>query len=737
VLDQPQLEPLLVVAIIRALCQFADERIIPPLLAILALPSPLVYEAAINALSQMPDLAFNGLVEALDVPQDSPFTQRVRRVLLLMVPFPGERLLRALEQRRSDAQAHQILLVFQTQGKEAADLLVQKMQHRDELVREYIYQALEQMPGAVVVPALLQAAQQPGLRKTIGNFLLKYPEAAIPALVNLLGERERGPFAVEWLPRFGLPVLRPLITGLNDQRSQSRENAQRVLITLVRQRKDEEQEQTLQEVIRLFHPPLPMLARQALLDVLTESLADISMPALLSGLEDAQLLNDVADAFVRLAQKPAFQEKVLDELVAALYVDERRQGAEIALIRNGGLVVSRIGDLIVNSDPAVAGSARNIMSEIGAPALSFIWTAQSDRSNLSRREAAMTVFRSMPPELIKDELVELLVSDDRDDIAMAVSLLLARIYEEGQLPYQEQVMVPELIDYLQKGHNAPAVNLRIIALLLLLGESVIVEHLLQALWENPQQRKQLFYVFLLFSPTTQRTMLDLFDDPTTPPDLKAELATILGITLAPPVIEEYVRNISAYGVSAQRNVVLHQEELEISLRSLGGLLAGGHWDADTLQDLRTNSDGIVREICNVLLGIRYEPQLAKLRQDMQSQNETFKQQLIVIAAEKEAYQKEIRELQAENEKISDEHSTKSEELQRITRERDMLKVQMARLSKEKNELIQEKNEEIEKAKREKDDVMLRYQALQRQLSHVLGSGSSPQGPRSRPERSRP
>jgi HEAT repeat protein len=730
-LEQSQLEPLLVVAIIRALCQFADERIIPPLLSILAMPSPLVYEAAINALSQMLDVAFNGLVEALDVPQDTPFTQRVRRVLLLMVPFPGERLLRALEQRRSDEQAHQILLVFQAQGKEAAELLVQNIQHRNELMREYIYLALEQMPGAVVVPALLHAALQPALRKTIGDFLLKYPETAIPALVNLLGERERAPFAVEWLPRFDLAVLRPLITGLNDQRSQSRENAQRVLITLVRQRKDEKQQQALQEVIHLFHPPLPMLARQALLDVLTESLSDISMPALLSGLEDAQLLNDVADAFVRLAQKPVLQEKVLDELVAALYVDERRQGAEIALIRNGGLVVSRIGDLIVNSDPAVAGAARAIMSEIGAPALSFIWTAQSDRSNLSRREAAMTIFRSMPPEVIKDELVELLVSDDRDDIAMAVSLLLARIYEEGQLPYQEQVMVPELIDYVQKSYHAPAINLRIIALLLLLGESAIVDHLLQVLWENPQQCKQLLYVFLLLSPATHRSMLELFDDPTTPPDLKAELATILGITLAPPVIEDYVRNISAYGISVQRNVMLHQEELEIALRSLGGLLAGGHWDVDTLQDLRLNSDGIVREICNVLLGIRYEPQLSKLRQDMQTQSENFKQQLIVIAAEKEAYQKEIREIQAENEKISEEHNNKSEELQHIMRERDMLKVQIARLSKEKNELIREKNEEMEKVKREKDEAMLRYHALQRQLSHVLGSGSSQQDQRSR------
>ena len=233
-------------------------------------------------------------------------------------------------------------------------------------------------------------------------------------------------------------MLRPLVAGLNDQRASARELAQQVIISLVRQRQGAQQQEVLLGVVHLFHPILPPYAREALLDLLTATLVDVSMPALLDSLDDARLIEDVAEAFVRLTRKSELQDAVLDHLIDALFMEEQRQGAEIALIRNGGLAVSRVGELIVNPNASVARSAQFILGEIGIPALSFIWTAQSDRSNLARREAAMAVFRHMPPEVIKDELVTLLVGEDRDDIAMAVSLLLARVHEEAKLDYQEQ-----------------------------------------------------------------------------------------------------------------------------------------------------------------------------------------------------------------------------------------------------------------------------------------------------------
>ena len=183
----------------------------------------------------------------------------------------------------------------------------------------------------------------------------------------------------------------------------------------------------LHEIISLFNPRPPEQARNLLLSVLTNELADVSIPPLLEGLEDAHLVDDVSEAFVGLVHKPGLQNDVLDVLLQALSIDERRRGAEIALIKIGAPAVPRVGEMIVHQDPAVARAAKLIMRDIGVPALPFIWNAHSDKNNPARRAAALEVFHSMPTEVIQDELVTLLVSHRAEDISMAVSLLLDRI----------------------------------------------------------------------------------------------------------------------------------------------------------------------------------------------------------------------------------------------------------------------------------------------------------------------
>ncbi|WP_151757192.1 HEAT repeat domain-containing protein [Dictyobacter vulcani] len=721
-LEQPQLEQLVIIAIIRALCQFQDVRVVKPLLDILSMSNTLVYEAAIQALSQLGLVAFDGLVTALDTPNETVVTQRVRRALMMMTPFPGERLVAALEQRHSAAQGEQILAVLRDKGRDAAPVLVQNLLHRDESVREYIQQALEQMPGTTVVPALLEALYQPATRNAASSLLLKYPDVAIPALVSLLGEHERGPIVADLLPRYGLPVLRPLVSGLNDQRATAREMAQRVVITLVRQRQGQEQQEIVREIVRLFHPTLPPYAREALLDLLSETLADVSILALLDGLEDARLIEDVAEAFVRLARKPALHESVLNRLVDALFNEEQRRGAEIALIRNGGSVVTRVGDLIVNSDPAVARSAQFILSEIGVPALSFIWTAQSDRNNVPRREAAMKVFRSMAPEVIKDELVSLLVGDNRDDIAMAVSLLLERIYEEAKLDYQEHVMVPELIDFVEHS-TAQETNLRVMALLLLLGEQAIIDHLVQSLINNPQQRKQLIYLFLLLGSRTQHLLLEVFDDPESPAALRAEIASVLSMTIAPEDVTEYVYSIDRYGIANRRPGSPYPEELSVSLRALGGLLASGQWDVRKLQELREDKSdqGALHEVSNVLLGWRYEPQLLKLQQDLDQQRETFKKELLTSAMKMAEQQKTISGLEEELIKVKEEQGFNEDEIKKVMSDKEKLKTNVDQLTKERNRL----RLELDQAKRDKEDLAEQYQAIQRQQPSSRSQPGSP------------
>src|SRR5204863_3053544 len=99
-----------------------------------------------------------------------------------------------------------------------------------------------------------------------------------------------------------------------------------------------------------------------------------------------------------------------------------------------------VGRLITEEDAAGTQSAKRILRNIGVPALPFIWMAHSDKSDPRRRTAAMEIFRSMPADVIKDELVTLLVSDKRDDIAMAVSLLLERVHEENKEDQAQHVM---------------------------------------------------------------------------------------------------------------------------------------------------------------------------------------------------------------------------------------------------------------------------------------------------------
>src|SRR5436190_3430996 len=175
------------------------------------------------------------------------------------------------------------------------------------------------------------------------------------------------------------------------------EHAHHIIITLVRQNPA-----TLSHVVRLFGMTLPLRAHEALLEVLTNDLVDISVPALLDGLEDAHLIDDVSEALVRLARRRDWQPAVLGGLLESLRNKKRRRGAETALIRAGALAVWSVGELITDQDQAVAHAAQHILCEIGAPALPFIWAAHGDTANRARREAAINIFHSMPTDAIKD-----------------------------------------------------------------------------------------------------------------------------------------------------------------------------------------------------------------------------------------------------------------------------------------------------------------------------------------------
>lgn len=681
----PRLEPLLAIATIQALAQFPEEPgVVPPLLTMLSNTNPLLCEEAVNALSQLGEVAFSHLMAALDAPHEVAVTQRIRRALLGMKPFPAEQLVQLLE-HASELLAQQILMLFKTQGADSAQVLVRHLLDRNELIRDYAQQVLNDMPGPIVVPALLEGLSQTPLRRVITTIILQYSEAITP-LVELLGEHERGDAAAAILPQFGSIILRPLISGLDDQRSAARERAQRILVALVRQ--SEEAPVVLHEIISLFNPRPPEQARNLLLSVLTNELADVSIPPLLEGLEDAYLIEDVSEAFVGLSYRHELRDEILNVLLQSLAIDERRRGAEVALIKIGAPVVPRVGEMIVHQNSAVARSAKLIMRDIGVPALPFIWNAHSDKSNPARRAAALEVFHSMPTEVIQDELVALLVSHRAEDISMAISLLLDRIQDESQQSYADRIMIPELIDYVQT-HGVEETNLRIIALLLLLGEHAIFDHLVQSLDDHPQHRKQLTYVLPLLGAETQKALLEVFNDPATSIDLRAELAAILGMMIAPDVVVEFAQNLSTYGgISSTRTGVLSPDQFAISLRALGGLLAGGHWNARKLRELRDASkeDSPLHELTSVLLGWRYAPLVTKLQEDLENEKDAHQKETAALTLRIINEQNRALAAEDELEKMSREHGFRGDELDDIKRERDALRASMEQATKEKNAL---------------------------------------------------
>jgi HEAT repeat protein len=599
-----------------------------------------------------------------EIGQKSILATRVQRALLGMPHFPGERLLEVAGVG-SDAQVKQVIEVFLAKGTEAAQVVVANLFHPDERIQRCVRSIAGEMSGQVIVPALLEALDhpEPGWRAIIAEFLLRYPREAIPPLVSLLDDFERGNSAEKILLAFGPEVLPYLVSGLDALNNMAQERSQRIVVTLVQQMPE-----LIYDVVQLFSLSPPQRAREALLNLLTNELVDLSVPALLGGLEDAHLVGDVSEALVCLVSKDnARSEIVLNELLEALRVEERRHGAGITLIEVGAKAVPGVGNLITDRDPAVAQAAQNILSEMGVPAFAFIWAAHSDTSNRARREAARSIFRKMPTVVIKDELVQLLQSDEPDDITMAMTLLLERIHEEALLAHHDREMIPSLLEYVQ-AHGDERASLRITGLLVLLDGHAVIDHVAQVLYDHPNHHERIFHALLLLGEEAEEVLLEILHDPDAPAILRAEAASLLGIGAPNVDIREYARMLGEYGLwagqSAGRGSVLHPDWLAISLRALGGLLVGGHWDTIELQNLRLNSKerSAERELYDVLLGWRYSPYITMLENELQTEQEEHKRNILQLSQQILDMQTHMSGLEHQLEQLNVEHGVRGEEL---------------------------------------------------------------------------
>lgn len=688
---------LLVVTVMRVLGQFADRQVVAPLIRALSFQQVQLYEEAIDALSHLGMVAFDDLLAALDASGETVITSRVRRVLLGMTPFPGAALIEAWR-NCTEAQARHIMLVLEAQGSEASYLLVQHLFYQDNRVRQYVSQTLLEMPGAVVVPPLIESLDQPNGRNVITTLLLNYEEA-IPPLVDLLSDPDRASVAATILQRFGPELLMPLISALDNADITVQEYAQHILVSFVRQHPAH-----ISLVVRLFSAELPLRGRDAILEVLTTDLAGISIPALLEGLEDAHLIADVAETLTRLAGKSEWKPVVLSSLIDALRMEERCRGAEMALISIGAAAVESIGALITDADQQVAAAAQRILREIGAPALAYIWSAQNDAVDPARRAAARSVFQSMPTDDIKQALVELLSSHRSQDMALALALLMERIKDEQALSLANQEMIPALLDYIEIHEREPA-SLRILSLLFLLGGDMVIRQLARALYDHPEHHEMLAYAFLFLGEGARDALQNIVDDPHAEVELRSEAMAMLGLLQPTSEVLRYAQSLNQYGLTRQATIA-SPEQLSVALRALGSLLTSGQWDIQTIQNLRRSSPqgSAQEELFSVLLGWRNAPELANLQESIQWERESHKTELVNLTNRLITDQARINELERTLLQVQHEHGLRGDELDKIAQEREDMRDQLDRTAQQKEEL---------------QDQVMQLQTYNEQLLHEL------------------
>lgn len=679
---------LLSVTVVRVLGQFSNRQVVAPLIQAVSFRQAQLYEESIDALSRLGPLAFDGLLAALDVSEEEGATPRLRRALLGMTPFPGETLIGAFRGCSVD-QAKQIMLILKAQGSEAAALLVQRLFDPDTRLRQFVYATLIEMPGAIVVPPLLDALDRPTWRNAVTLLLLKYKEA-IPPLVDLLADPDRAAIAMKILPRFGPEMLPSLVPALDDERLTVQEAAQGILVTFARQ-----DVANVAEIARLFAISLPLRAREALLEVLTTDLADVSIPALLEALEDAHLLADTAEALSRLAHKYDWQAVVIAALLDALRMEERRRGAETTLIRIGALAVSSIGTLLTDQDQHVAESAQRILREIGAPALPYVWAVHNDVSDPARRAAAEGVFQSMPVADIRNALVQLASSNRAEDMATALALMVERINDEKSLPATTQEMIPSLLDYVLIHEQEPA-SLRILAMLLMFGGESVARHLARSVSDHPEHHALLAYAFLFLGDEARNVLAGILSDVNTAPETRAEAMAMLGLLRPTPDVFDYAQSMSKYGLYSRQTSMVSADQLALALRALGSLLASGTWDVAALQNMRrlSSAGSPQEELFSVLLGWRNAPQLASMRDTLEHERESHKAELMKLADRLIHDRDRISELEHMLQGVQREHGQRGDELLEVTREREGIRDRLERTAQEKDAL-QEQIEQLQ------------------------------------------
>jgi chromosome segregation ATPase len=204
--------------------------------------------------------------------------------------------------------------------------------------------------------------------------------------------------------------------------------------------------------------------------------------------------------------------------------------------------------------------------------------------------------------------------------------------------------------------------------------------------------------------------------------------------------------LGEYGLWAGQSIgkagVLHPDRLAISLRALGGLLAGGHWNASELQTLRLRSKehSAERELYDILLGWRYSPQITMLENDLLTEKEQHKKNVLKLSQEILAMRAHISDLEHQLDQLHHEHGMRGEELEQANKAIEDLQQNLNLTAREKQTIqdtlqqaVQERlvlRNNLQAVTQERDTLQTQvdqWRQYAEQLEHGLQS-NRPQSP---------
>jgi HEAT repeat protein len=604
--------------VMQVLSSFQDQRVVSPLIDILERPEDVLYDKAIEELSRLGNIALGELIAALDFEQETVKTRRVRNAICGMRPFPQEQLLDMFKQ--SDELSEQIKQVFKEKAdKENADetvrFLVGQMDHSHLRIRSYVHLTVKEIKPDTTVRPLVAALGNPGWQPILAPYLLMNPQS-IPLLIQELGSVERSEPAYTTLLQFdSLQVIPSLILGL--QITRTRQRTKRLIVEMVGREKN-----LLASIIYLFDattshlPSMPQEALKALQEVLTQELADESLPVLIEGLKERQIIEDCSNTLVLLARQQGKTEIVVQAMLDALKKEELRNGAKQTLVKIGEPALKPVSRLLLDrSDASLIEAAREILSDMGP--IAFPILHQLFHNNELVQDAIL-IFRRMSAVNVATGIVHYLSGNSLRDIEIALFLLYMRIDEEDRTHKEE--IIPALLHEAQQA-DRPWQRI-IVALLLFNGRTQNrkrpADYIVDALIADSGHYKELFRILPFIGEQAVDPLVRILSRQDVPQPIQEEAAGMLGVIRRHERVEGYVSELAANRPAMNFGQRTRQLYNPLHYRALGGLLASGNYGRNELMQLRSASElgSESYEFYDVLLGSRNMAEIERLRTDV-------------------------------------------------------------------------------------------------------------------------